>query len=315
MVERLVPRSDLGEPAVGRDWFWLIYALAALILIAGGAGLIYAIWQEEQRYAPVYERLGIERLPKNIENMPYIQADLVKLLDGPCDRQNAHSLAESLTNLGQNVLAEQVEGGYQKNCARVVDVAGYDATLAQLATGATSADIRRLARQLRSSRCDYAATKQLIAKLQDDNRHQPVTQIGDGFLNQCQRNAMVGYWTMLSYYQLGDYSRSLALTQEFEQIEPKDPYWQYWKGRNFSQLGQLRAAADAHVLSLSLWDKPENVVLNDYWQTSQALRAVQRYCDAMKPLQQYAGYDPVKRLTPQIQKELTSLAELGSCPG
>lgn len=315
MVERLIPQhSDLGEPSAGNTVRILLYALAFVVIAVAGAGLVYAIVLEEQKFAAIYDRLGMEPLPKAIENMPYIKADLVKLQEGPCDKFNVEALAQSLDTLGQQAFAQNVRRGYSNYCGRSVRVDGAEATLDNLSVNGSDAEIRRLARQVRGSLCNYPSLKELIAKLQKNNDHQPVTQIGEGYLANCSRNVMVAYWTMQNHYQVGDFQRSLALTLEFERVEPNDPYWPYWKGRNLTQLGRLQEAADAHVRSLSLWNNPGNVVINDFWVTSQALKAAGHYCDAIKPLEQYVSFDPVKRLSPDMQKELTALAQQGNCP-
>lgn len=315
MVERLIPQhQDLGEPTASLAVRFLVYGLGFIVVAAAGIGLLYAIVKEEQKFSAIYERLGLEALPKNIENMPYIKADLVKLQEGPCDKVNVESLAQSLDNLGQLPLAQSVRKGFTASCTGPVQAEGFEPTLDALSANSTDGDIRRLARVLRGSPCTYASIKDLIGKLQSARAHQPATQIGEGYLARCQRNIMVAYWTMQSYFQLGDHVRSLALTQEFEQVEPNDAYWPYWKGRNFSALGRTQEAADAHVRSLGLWSNPAKVVINDFWVTSQALKAAGRYCQAVQPLQQYVSFDPVSRATPQMQQEITALARLGNCP-
>lgn len=315
MVERIIPTSPHPEETASGAWLrTLLYGIAALILGVAGVVLFYAVLQEEQKFAGIYARLGIEPLPKGVENMPYIKADLVKLQDGPCDKYNVEALAQSLDTLGQKAFAQNVRQGYNANCTRAVHVDGFEATLDNLGINGADAEIRRLARQVRGSLCNYPSLKELIAKLQKNSDHQPVTQLGEGYLARCSRNVMVGYWTMQSYYQLGAFPRSLALVQEFERVEPNDPYWPYWKGRNLTQLGRLAEAADAHVRSLGLWSNPANVVMNDFWVTSQALKAAGRTCEAIRPLEQYVSYDPVNRLSPDMQKELTALAQLGNCP-
>lgn len=293
-----------------------------LSLVLGGLGIAvfvgiaaYFIIEEEKKYDAVYSRLGIERFPKTVENMPYIQVELAKLVANACDRQRVNGLASSLNDIGQSGLSKVVRDGYVASCLRNAPTATTSSdALDRIVATTADAEARRLALQVQQNLCNQPAVTKLIGVLQRATDHHPVTLIGEAFLANCSQDIMVGYWMMQSYYYLGNYLRSLAVIEAFQQVEPNDPYWPYWRGRNLDKMRRYFEAGDAYLRALSLWPKPATVVLDDYWRAYGALKNAGRFCEALDTLKRYVDYDPTTRSTPQMQAALTELRGPGACP-
>ena len=314
MVDRLVPSSFDPDAQSGNLLKYALYALGGLILFCGAAAIVVAVIQEDQKFASVYQQLGIEPLPKSIENMPYVQVELVKLRAKPCDQFIVNSLADSLSQIGQPEWSKRVRGGFTSSCMRSAPTAQMsDAALAFLAQNAGDAETRRMALQIQQNLCNQPGVKALLQKLPKTRDNQLVTQIGEGFLANCARDVMVAYATMQSEFSVGNFARALALTQEFEQVEPNDAFWPYWRGRTLSQLGRHSEAADAHLRSLGLWPRPENVVLDDHWRAAEALRGAGRYCEGKQVLERYIAFAPDNRHSPDMTAAINNLSSLGNC--
>lgn len=335
-VERILPAQEFAEPPTSRSLKIALYALSGLVLIGIFVAGLYFVVQEEQKYDAVYSRLGIERLPKGVENMPYIQVDLAKLRPNPCNPQKVDDLATSLKDIGQADLSKAVRDGYTAKCLRPPAVATApvqpppppppplppravtapppSAVLETILANSIDPDTRRLVEQVQQNPCNQPATMGLFRALQKATDHQAVAQIGETFLANCSRHPMVAFLTMTSNFHLGNFQRSLALATEFQEVEPQDAYWPYWRGRNLDRLKRPSEAADAHLRSLSLWPKPETVLIADYWYTANALRSAGRYCEARDVLERYVGFDPATRRTPQVQTAQAEMQRLGNCP-
>lgn len=314
MVERLVPPNlehSEGPGGLGRH---LVIGLVIAALLAAGAGVAYLVLQEEQKYDGVYQRLHMQRLPKALENVGYVQLPLARLKADACNRQAIEDLVSGLETLGQQVWGKVVRTAYFQSCLRNASVATTaQEALEGLANSGDNAEVRTRARQVQQNQCDRPAVRELLRLLQRTLNNTPVTTIGNAYLANCGQDVMVAYATMQSHYHLGQYDRSLALIDTYQKVEPNDPYWPYWRGRNLEKLGRYGEAADAHLRSLTLWPNPANVVLDDYWRTAAMLRAAGRSCEAVKLLERYVSYDPTGRTTPQIADAIRENRSLGAC--
>lgn len=294
----------------------LVLFLGAVATVIAVATLGYFLWLEEKKFDVVYARLGMERLPKAIENMPYIKADLIALVPNPCDRANLRRLADSLGDIGQRELATAAQLAFAQHCLKPASASATtpEPILAMLIASAPDSDLRRAAAQVQQSPCNAEAMLSVINALQRNMDHKTASILGESFLGACAQDTSITYWTIVSHNEIGNFRRSLALAEAAERRDPSSPYWPAWKGKNLEKLGRHSEAGDAFLRSLSLWPRPETAHIAEYWNAAMSLRAAGRHCEAADTLAQYISYAPTERRNAQVSSAISENRALGHCP-
>lgn len=312
MLDRPVPQPEFARPNPVRALVWV---LAGALLTIGAGIVAYLLYVEDRKYDPIYARLGTAPIPKIIANIPMVSEKLARLSANPCSNIETSALADALADAGRKDLASSVRRGHSRHC--LVAVPGNATPADLLATvieTTSSADTRRLARQVQDNLCNPQALLALVTRLSQGQNSRAAAGLGDAFLANCGADNGIAYQTTMAYYEAGDAAKALQMARANERLTPNTALWPAWIGRSLMKLGRYSEAADAFQRSLTLWSNPSNVVYAEFWNASNALKMAGRYCDAMKPLVQYVSYAPVERSTPQVQKELETLAGLGKCP-
>ncbi len=291
-----------------------VIASSAIVFLA------HSFYIELVKYDSVYKSINIEPLPKGIENVPLIQADLVALVRAPCNRAALEALADDLASIGQQPLGRLVSQA-MKRCVPHRGViasgsgpeVGLPTTLASLRAGGEP-ELANIAEQLQENLCSQPAVVRALALLHGKNAIQSALVIGGAFLSHCRADALIGFYTLKSQYWLGNFTQALALFDAFKAEYADNLYFMAWGGYVLEKLNRPSDAADAFLASLSLWPHPETVNLSEFTNVSRNLAAAGRACEAVPVLLKYVSYDPKTRQTPQTAAVIADLSKSGNCP-
>jgi len=80
------------------------------------AGALVGLEAAQQRFAPIYKRLGVETLPPDVFGLTGVSGPLDKLAREPCDRSAMVDLAEALVAGRQQRIAAQAFFGFAASC-------------------------------------------------------------------------------------------------------------------------------------------------------------------------------------------------------
>jgi tetratricopeptide (TPR) repeat protein len=80
------------------------------------AGALIGLEAAQDRYAPVYKRLGVETLPPDIFGLPGVTGHLDRLAQEPCDRNAIFELAQKLVAGHEQRIAAQAYFGFAATC-------------------------------------------------------------------------------------------------------------------------------------------------------------------------------------------------------
>jgi hypothetical protein len=120
-------------------------------------------------------------------------------------------------------------------------------------------EIRSRVQILQSDFCNRQAVLRLIGLLHQGDNLKPATDIGEGFLAQCDKDKSIGFYTAQGLFNRSDFNRALVTINQFKDEVTSDPNFASWRGFILEKLNRnLEAAADFER-SLYLFGDIKNV--------------------------------------------------------
>ncbi len=86
-----------------------------------------------------------------------------------------------------------------------------------------------------------------------------------------------------------------------------------WRGFVLERLGRNLEAAEAFERALYTFTDLSQVGGVQFYYATRAYKAARQYCKAMRPLEQFAAFDPAGRFTADVKATLGELGALGKC--
>jgi len=114
-------------------------------------------------------------------------------------------------------------------------------------------------------------------------------------------------------FMQNDFSVAARIADALVQSNPADPNIRYWRGNAYEESKDFQRALIDYINSIQLLGAPEVVSINNFYDVSRMYAALQRYCDAITPLETYISFDPTHRTTTQTTRLIAEYAEKGSC--
>ena len=115
--------------------------------------------------------------------------------------------------------------------------------------------------------------------------------------------------------QIGDLHGALEITDKLVQTYPINSQFRYWRGRARDELNDYGNALNDYVNAVQLEAEPARLVGDVFYNMSRMYAALQRFCDAITPIETYISFDPAERRNPQTMKIVADYAERGHCDG
>jgi aspartyl protease family protein len=113
--------------------------------------------------------------------------------------------------------------------------------------------------------------------------------------------------------EIGDLQGALNVSDQLVRSYPINSQYRYWRGRAHDQLNDYAAALNDYLNALQLEAEPADIVGDVFYNTSRMYAALQRYCDAVTPMETYISFDPANRRNPQTVKIISDYATKGRC--
>ena len=114
-------------------------------------------------------------------------------------------------------------------------------------------------------------------------------------------------------FMQNDFSVAARIADALVQSNPADPNIRYSRGNAYEESKDFQRALIDYINSIQLLGAPEVVSINNFYDVSRMYAALQRYCDAITPIETYISFDPTHRTTTQTTRLITEYAEKGKC--
>lgn len=113
--------------------------------------------------------------------------------------------------------------------------------------------------------------------------------------------------------QINDFSGALEVANELVEAAPENGRFRYWRALAYDHTGKFSLAMLDYMNSVQLMGNPKTIPGYVFYQWSRTYAALDRYCDAITPIEMYISLDPANRRTPQTVKIISDYAEKGNC--
>jgi hypothetical protein len=113
--------------------------------------------------------------------------------------------------------------------------------------------------------------------------------------------------------RLNDFSAALEVANELVEAVPANGTFRYWRALAYDRTGQFSLAMLDYMNTVQLFGDQKTIFLDVFYKWSRTYAALDRYCDAISPIEMYVSLDRAHRRTPQITKIISDYAEQGGC--
>jgi tetratricopeptide (TPR) repeat protein len=116
-----------------------------------------------------------------------------------------------------------------------------------------------------------------------------------------------------AFLEVNDFPAALKVADELTASDPANPHFRFWRAEIYAQTKEFERALTDYINVVQLLGAPERVGGSQFYNISLMYAALQRYCDAITPLETFISFDPASRRTAQITKVIADYAEKGKC--
>ena len=113
--------------------------------------------------------------------------------------------------------------------------------------------------------------------------------------------------------RIGDLQGALHVADELVKSYPINSQFRYWRGRVRDQQSDYANALNDYVNAVQLDAEPARLVGDVFYNMSRMYAALQRFCDAITPIETYISFDPAERRNSQTNRILSDYAQQGHC--
>ena len=116
-----------------------------------------------------------------------------------------------------------------------------------------------------------------------------------------------------SFISLAEFERALEVADVL--VAENEAWASSWalRAEVKKQLKDLEGAAADQRQALALSHNPSRLDVSEWYELTDLLRRLGRFCEAANPLRTFLSYDPIGRSTQQINTILTQLQKKGAC--
>ena len=135
-------------------------------------------------------------------------------------------------------------------------------------------------------------------------------------LNFSQRCGQSGDMLLRRYQALlmaSDFSAAVHIADILVQSDPADAHVRYWRGNAYEGSKDFAHALTDYINSVQLFGDPATIAVDNFYDISRMYAALNRYCDAITPIETYISFDPATRRTAQSTKLIAEYVEKGNC--
>lgn len=163
------------------------------------------------------------------------------------------------------------------------------------------------------SECNQPLVLQRMQALMQTLSFDSSANLGQTFLDTCDRDPQIGFATMESWYRISQFEKSLRVLDRFPDEARYYSDLATWRGFVLEKVARHAEAATAFERALYTFTDLSRVGYPQFHYISRAYRSAHDYCRAMRPLQQFVAIDAPARATPDVMAEIEELKALGAC--
>lgn len=133
------------------------------------------------------------------------------------------------------------------------------------------------------------------------------------FSRRCGESDDILYRRYKALDQASDFSTAVHIADILVNSNPADAQVRYWRGNAYENLKDFSHALVDYINSIQLLGEPDRVAISNFYDVSRMYAALNRYCDAITPIETFISFDPANRRTTQSTKLIAEYVERGSC--
>jgi clan AA aspartic protease (TIGR02281 family) len=116
-----------------------------------------------------------------------------------------------------------------------------------------------------------------------------------------------------AFNKVGDYSKALGIADQLVKTDQANPQYRYWRGVAFEQQKNFAMALSDYVSTLQLMGNLSEIAGSQFYDVSRMYAELNRYCDAIGPIETFISFNPAERRTPQAMQLISEYNKKGSC--
>jgi clan AA aspartic protease (TIGR02281 family) len=178
---------------------------------------------------------------------------------------------------------------------------------------ASSPEIRPHLAALNKEPCNKRAIFQLSITLEQRIGLREVAAMLQGYAKACPDSTGEQYRASELLYLSGDFKASIDIATQVLALQPGAANPLYLRGRALQSEGRLEEALQDYMTAIRLLPEGKHISPELFMRMSQSYEALNRYCEAIAPIQVYIAYEPETRSTPQLENKISELSKKGKC--
>jgi tetratricopeptide (TPR) repeat protein len=167
---------------------------------------------------------------------------------------------------------------------------------------------------LRNEPCDKHGIFQASVALENAGGIRDAAHLLQGFGSVCPDAEGEIYHSAELYYLVGDYGAAIEQANLVVRLQPDSANIFYLRARAWQGAKRYDAALEDYATLLRLAPDLKQVTAEAFMRMSASYEAVNRYCEAMMPIQVYMSLGGEARNTPALRDRLAELSSKGAVP-
>jgi len=110
-----------------------------------------------------------------------------------------------------------------------------------------------------------------------------------------------------------DFVGAVQVADRLVQAHPANAQIRYSRGSAYEELKDFPRALADYINGIQLFGEPDTISIKNFYDVSRMYAALNRYCDAITPIETYVSFDPATRRTTQSTALIAEYARKGNC--
>lgn len=166
---------------------------------------------------------------------------------------------------------------------------------------------------LRNEPCDKHGVFQVSLGLEKAVSMRDAARVLQGFGTACPDANGEIYHSAELYYLAGDYDAAIEQASLVARLQPDSTNVFYLRARAFQGAKRYDAALEDYATTLRVAPDLKRVTAEVFMRMSASYEALNRYCEAMMPIQMYMALGGEARSTSALRDTLAELSRKGAC--
>jgi aspartyl protease family protein len=161
--------------------------------------------------------------------------------------------------------------------------------------------------------CNKSAIFQLSINLEKTIGLRDTAALLQGYAKVCPDSTGEHYRAAELFYSAGDFKATIDITSQVLAVEPNALNPLYLRGRALQNEQRFEEALQDYMMTIRMFPDGKHISLETFMKMSQSYAALNRFCEAVIPIQVYIAYESETRSTPQLEHKIAELSKKGNC--